>query len=176
MTTLTLPSEATARGLVTFTPCELVPRDPDTDRGLAVANGANPEQLFTLHNALYIFIAVVLFIGAFLLSGCAEFSEGVKTARDVAKIGCAILQGTDGTTTDVLARTQDLQKELLAASAKIAIERGADPTRVEQDMKTIDALAETLRLVSSSVVQSSGNSPAKLVPCTPSSTALPTVP
>lgn len=167
MTTPTLPSESTTRGLMTLTPCELVPPDPDTAWGLAVANGASSERLLTRRNAFIVFIGVVAFIALFLTSGCAEFSEGVKTARDVAKIGCAILEGTDGTTKDVLDRTQELQKELLNASAKVAVAHGADAARVEQDMKTIAALAETLRLVSSSVVQSSGNSPAKLVPCAP---------
>lgn len=177
MTSPTIPSETTTRGLVTFTPCEMLPRDPDTDRGLAVANGANPERLFTLRTALSVFVAAVAFIALFLISGCAEFSEGVRTARDVAKIGCAILEGTDGTTTDVLDRTQDLQKELLATSAKIAVAHVADAARVEQDMKTIAALAETLRFVSSNVVQASGNSPAKLVPCVaPSSSNAPAAP
>lgn len=163
MTTPTLPSEPTTRGLMTLTPCELVPPDPDTAWGLAVANGASSERLLTRRNAFIVFIGVVAFIALFLTSGCAE----LQTARDVAKIGCAILEGTDGTTRDVLDRTQDLQKELLDASAKVAVAHGADAARVEQDMKTIAALAETLRLVSSSVVQSSGNSPAKLVPCAP---------
>jgi hypothetical protein len=149
----------------------MAPRDPDVDRGLAVANGENPERLFTLRNALSVFIAVVAAFVLFLISGCAEFSEGMKTARDAARIGCAILAGTDGTTKDLLNRTQDLQKEILDASAKIAVERGADAERVAQDMKTIAALAETLRLVSASVVQSSGNNPARLVPCAAPSNA-----
>lgn len=176
MTTLTIPSESTTRGLVTLIPCELVARDPDTDRGLAVANGSSPERLLTLRNALSVFVAVVVFIVLFLTSGCAEFSEGVKTARDVAKIGCAILEGTDGSTADVLARTQDVQKEILSASAKVAVENGADAARVEQDMKTIAALAETLRQVSSPVVQASGNGPVKLTPCPAPSSPSPSTP
>lgn len=168
MTTPALPSVQTTRGLVTLTPCELLPKDPDTERGLAAANGINPDRALTLRGAFAALTAVAAFIILFLVSGCSSLEalgEGAKMARDAAKIGCAILEGTDGTTKDVLERTQALQRELLTSAVQTAAAKGVDENRLQQDMRTIEALADTLRTVSLAVVQASGNTTAKLNPC-----------
>ena len=99
----------------------------------------------------------------------------------MARVGCAFLEGTDGTSADVLARTQEIQREILAAEAKSAASNGADVDRIAADMKTIAALAEALRASSLAIVQAAGNGPAKLPPCptasaTTSTTAAPSQP
>lgn len=168
MTIPALPSEQSARGLVTFTPCEMRPRDEGTERGLLAANGANPDRGLTIRDAFGVFVFIMLFVILFLVSGCSSLEalgEGARTARDIARIGCAVLEGTDGSTKDVLERTQALQRELLATAAKEAAAQGVSEERLQQDMRTIEALADTLRTVSLAVVQASGNAPAKLAPC-----------
>ena len=52
-----------------------------------------------------------------LLLGCspatlAAIGAGASTARDVAKAGCAILEGTDGTSADVLANGSAIKRKL----------------------------------------------------------------
>lgn len=163
MTSPTLPSEQNTRGLVTFTPCELTARDTFTERGLAAANGANPDRALTFRDTLGVFAAFLVCLVMFLLSGCVP-GQGVKTARDVARVGCALLQSTDGTSADVLDRMQELQRAVLESAAQQAAMKGMDADRLKQAMHTLEVLAEVLRKVSLAVVQEAGNSPVALEP------------
>lgn len=167
---------------MTLTPCELVPRDDDTSRALDAANGYREGRALDRRDAIVAgFVVLAFVLLGILLSGCsslAALGQGAATARDVAKAGCAILAATDGTTGDTLRATQELQREILTASAGAAVASGADPSAVERDMKTIATLAEALRLASSAIVQQGGTAPAKLPPCpgAPAPSSSPTSP
>lgn len=142
--------------------------DKAREDGLAAANGRDLVQERVTHVVRVAAIVFALLFVIRCLCGCSELAaigEGAKTARDVAKLGCAILNGTDGSSADVLARTQDLQRAILEADAKKAIEKGADAAQVEEDRRTIAALADTLRIVSSGIVKAAGNGPARLPAC-----------
>lgn len=120
------------------------------------------------------FAAVVRFLGVVvlalaavrMLTGCAALGPGLQTARDVAKVGCAILEGTDGTSADVLARTAELQRAIVEASAARAKERSpSQAAAVDQLVASVAVLARALADATRPVIEASGNVPARLAPC-----------
>lgn len=142
--------------------------DPARAEALAASNGRDLSRERVTRTAITIAFFVVVLAVTRCLLGCAALAgagPALQTARDVAKTGCAILAASDGSSADVLARTQDLQRAILATAAQDATAKGADVARVEQDMKTIAVLADALRTVSLAIVQAAGNGPAKLPPC-----------
>ena len=103
-----------------------------------------------------------------LLLGCSALpaiGTGLQTARDVAKIGCAILEGTDGSSADVLAATDALRRDILTAQAESAKARGADAATIDGLVRSVAVLSETVRENAGKVVNAAGNGPAQFKPC-----------
>lgn len=153
--------------MLRFVPVDTIP-DRDRRDALDSANGVDLVKRRVSRVLGVLGVTVVLLVVLRCLVGCAALDRAVPaigTAHEIAKVGCALLEGTDGTTLDVLRATQDLQRAMLDASAKAAVEKGAEPDRVAQDMRTIAALAETLKIATTAIVQASGNEPARVAPC-----------
>lgn len=114
-----------------------------------------------------------------LVLGCspatlAAIGAGASTARDVAKIGCALLSETDGSSADVLAATANMQRAILEAQADAAKQRGADAATIDALVRSVALLSETVRANASQVVTAAGNGPARLTPCpAPATSAAP---
>ena len=112
-------------------------------------------------------VVLVLFVARCLL-GCAALERaapGLAVAHDVARVGCAILEGTDGSSADVLARTAAMQRTVLEGEAERAKERGADAATIDGLVASVAVLARALERASAPVVEAAGNGPAKLPPC-----------
>ena len=129
------------------------------------------RRLHVLHAAAMLLVAVGL---ARLVTGCSELGAigtGIQTARDVAKVGCSILEGTDGSSADVLASLAAMQRAIVEAQAADAKARGKD---VEALLVSTARLSEAIAASSLAIVQAAGNGPAKLQPC-PVATAAPSI-
>ena len=143
-------------------------RDPDELAALHEANGGSLDRDAAARWALRIFFAVLAAVLVSTCAGCAALAGAgpvLQTARDVARIGCAILSQTDGSSGDVLARTTAIQRQVLEAQAGIAADRGADRAVIEAQLRTIAALSDALRVASGAIVAAAGDGPAKLAPC-----------
>lgn len=153
--------------MLRFAPVETID-DPDRADRLAAANGVDLVKRKWTRIAWGALLAVALFIAAHILVGCSELGavgEGMRTARDVAKIGCALLGAGDGSTADVLATTKDMQRALIEASAATAKANGADARTIDGLVASVAVLARTLEAASKPIVEAGGNAPAKLPPC-----------
>ena len=105
-----------------------------------------------------------------LVLGCspaslAAIGAGASTARDVAKIGCALLSETDGSSAQVLAATEAMRREILTAQADAAKARGADAATIDALVRSVALLSETVRANAAQVLEASGNGPARITPC-----------
>lgn len=141
--------------------------DPARREALDAADGADLVQRRWGRIFAWLGVAVALWIALHLV-GCAGLGavgEGMRTARDVAKIGCAILAASDGSTSDVLAATKDMQRALIESSAATAKANGADEKTIDGLVASVAVLARTLEAASKPIVEAGGNAPAKLPPC-----------
>lgn len=120
------------------------------------------EVLRGLARALGLAVAVWV---ALHVVGCAALGPALTTARDVAKVGCAILQGTDGSSADVLASLAAMQRSIVEAQASDAAARGADKAAIAALLESTAKLAGAIAATSGQIVQAAGNGPARLQPC-----------
>lgn len=112
-----------------------------------------------------------------LLAGCAELGAigtGLQTARNVAKTACAILEGTDGSSTAVLAALAKLQQQIVEQQASDAAEKGADRAQVAAQLQALAAIAEAQRVAWAPLATLAGDRPVKLAPCPVTCIASPT--
>lgn len=146
---------------------------------LAAANGRDLVQERVTQVVRFLAVVVALLAVVRLLCGCspaslAAIGAGASTARDVAKIGCAILSETDGSSAQVLAATEAMRREILTAQADAAKARGADAATIDALVRSVALLSETVRANASQVVTAAGNGPARLTPCpAPATSAAP---
>lgn len=105
-----------------------------------------------------------LLCGCSALGGLAGVGAGLQTAESVAKTACAILQGTDGSSSAVLAALADLQKQIVEAQAARAAER-ADPAAVEAMLRALASLADAQRQTALQLGQLAGEHPVRIEPC-----------
>ena len=132
---------------------------------LAAANGRDLVQERVTQVVCFLAVVVALLAVVRLLCGCspaslAAMGTGASTARDVAKIGCAILSETDGSSAQVLAATEAMRREILTAQADAAKARGADAATIDALVRSVALLSETVRANASQVLEASGNGPA----------------
>jgi MinD superfamily P-loop ATPase len=121
------------------------------------------RRLHVLHAAAMLLVAVGL---ARLVTGCSELGAigtGIQTARDVAKVGCAILEGTDGSSADVLASLAAMQRAIVEAQATRAAEQ--DPQATAAMLRTLAALAEGQAITARQLAALAGERPVKVEPC-----------
>ena len=146
---------------------------------LAAANGRDLVQERVTQVVRFLAVLVALLAVVRLLCGCspaslAAIGAGASTARDVAKIGCAILSETDGSSAQVLEATEAMRREILTAQADAAKVRGADAATIDALVRSVALLSETVRANASQVVTAAGNGPARLTPCpAPATSAAP---
>lgn len=158
-----LPSPVT----LTFAPVETIP-DEDRRAALDAANGTDLVLRRWTRIGRGVVVALGLFLAVRLLVGCSELGavgEGMRTARDVAKIGCALLGAGDGSTADVLAATAAMQKALLEASAAQAKANGANAATIDGLVASVVVLSRAVEANARPVVEAGGNAPARLPPC-----------
>jgi hypothetical protein len=89
---------STARPLEIL-PVNLIARDPDEAAALRAANGADLDAESSTRRALVGFGVVLVALLASPLLGCsslAALGEGARTARDVARGACALLDAAEG--------------------------------------------------------------------------------
>lgn len=137
---------------------------------LAAANGRDLVQERVTQVVRFLAVLVALLAVVRLLCGCspaslAAIGAGASTARDVAKIGCAILSETDGSSAQVLEATEAMRREILTAQADAAKVRGADAATIDALVRSVALLSETVRANAGRVLEASGNGPAKITPC-----------
>ena len=137
---------------------------------LAAANGRDLVQERVTQVVRFLAVVVALLAVVRLLCGCspaslAAIGAGASTARDVAKIGCAILSETDGSSAQVLAATEAMRREILTAQADAAKARGADAATIDALVRSVALLSETVRANAAQVLEASGNGPARITPC-----------
>ena len=146
---------------------------------LAAANGRDLVQERVTQVVRFLAVVVALLAVVRLLCGCspaslAAIGAGASTARDVAKIGCALLSETDGSSAQVLAATEAMRREILTAQADAAKARGADAATIDALVRSVALLSETVRANASQVVTAAGNGPARITPCpAPATSAAP---
>lgn len=150
---------------LTIVPSELAERDEDA---LAAANGR--DLLLERINAVAVIAAVVAALAFVLgcLVGCAALDRAVPAlgvAHDAARFGCALLAASDGSSSDVLAATARVQREVLEAQAEAAKQRGADREEIDTLLRTIAALSRLIEVRALDVVRAAGNGPARIAPC-----------
>jgi hypothetical protein len=137
---------------------------------LAAANGRDLVQERVTQVVRFLAVVVALLAVVRLLCGCspaslAAIGAGASTARDVAKIGCAILSETDGSSADVLAATARVQRQVLEAQAEAAKQRGANREEIDALLRTIAALSRLIEVRALDVVRAAGDGPARMAPC-----------
>ena len=146
---------------------------------LAAANGRDLVQERVTQVVRFLAVVVALLAVVRLLCGCspaslAAIGAGASTARDVAKIGCAILSETDGSSAQVLAATEAMRREILTAQADAAKARGADAATIDALVRSVVVLSEVVKANASQVLEASGNGPARITPCpAPATSAAP---
>ncbi len=153
--------------VLAFAPVETI-ADPRRRDMLDAANGVDLTLRRWTRIARAVVVVVGLLVTVRLLVGCTELAaigEGARTARDVAKMGCALLGAGDGSTADVLAATAKMQQALLEASATAAKANGADARTIDGLVESVAVLARTIEANARPVVEAGGNAPAKLPPC-----------
>lgn len=124
-----------------------------------------------------------LLCGCSALGGIAGASAGLKTAEDVARTACRLLENTDGSPDAVLAAIADLQKQIVQARARRAVERGADAATLEAMEASLAAMQASMVRVSGQIARLAGDAkPINVQPCqvaaptAPTSSALPAAP
>lgn len=142
--------------------------DKAREEGLAAANGRDlVQERVTQVVRLLAFVALLLFVVRALL-GCAALDRAVPAfgvAHDAARVGCALLAASDGSSSEVLATTADMQRQILEAQADAAKQRGANRAEIEALQASVVALSAAVRANAEQILRASGDGPARLAPC-----------
>lgn len=126
-----------------------------------------------------ILILLPFLCGCSARGGLAGASAGLKTAEDVARTACRLLENTDGSPDAVLAAIADLQKQIVQARTKRALERGADAAAIDAMVASLAAMQASMVTVSGQIARLAGDAkPLNVQPCpvsVPTPSALPAV-
>ena len=149
-------------------PIELYRDEPGRAEALGAANGRDLvlERINIVAGLAAVVVALVFVLAC--LSGCAALERAVPAvgvAHDVAKIGCAILAASDGSSASVLDATSKMQRSILEAEAERAKGRGVSAETVDGLVTTIAALSRVIEANALRVVAAGGNGPAAVPAC-----------
>lgn len=172
---LPVVSDVRRRHVLNFAPVDMID-DPDRRAALLAASGVDLSQRRWTRRVVALACILGVLLVARLLLGCAALpaiGAGLSTAGEVAKIGCAMLGATDGSSASVLAANHAMDRAILESQAREAVARGADQKTVDALVASIAVLSAAVRANAEQVVIAAGNGPAKLPPC-PVSDGLPT--
>lgn len=142
--------------------------DATRREALAAANGRDLVQERVSQVVRFLGVVVLLLAIVRCLVGCAALERAVPAvgvAHDVAKVGCALLSASDGSSADVLAATANMQRAIVEAQADAAKQRGADQATIDALVRSIAVLSEVVRANAEKVVTAAGNGPAVLPVC-----------
>jgi hypothetical protein len=130
--------------------------------------------------------ALILLFVLCSLVGCtpaqlAAVAAGAQTAESVARAGCALLQNaaSSGNEDAILAALGQLQKDITAARAKRAVQRGAEQAAVDGLIESMAVMQQTLAEMSRRVGALAGEGgPVKVEPCpvAPATSSAPLLP
>lgn len=141
----------------------------DTRReALAAANGRDLVHERVTQVVRFLGVVVLLLAAVRLLVGCAALERAVPAvgvAHDAARVGCALLAASDGSSSEVLATTADMQRQILEAQADVAKQRGANRAEIEALQASVVALSAAVRAHAEQILRASGDGPARLAPC-----------
>lgn len=152
-----------------------VPRDPDETAALRSANGADLEGEHSARIVVRVFVAFVALLVALFPAGCsslAALGEGARTARDVARGACALLEASDGgSPAEVTAALAGALRDITAQQAASAARDEARAAEVRALVRVADASFAAAREASERIGTLAGNAPI-VPPCPVASPAV----
>ncbi len=116
-----------------------------------------------------VFVAFVVLLVALFLAGCsslAALGEGARTARDVARGACAILNASEGgSPAEVTAALAGAVREIVARQAATAAADERHREEVRALVRVADASFAAAREASERIGTLAGGAPVALPPC-----------
>lgn len=104
-----------------------------------------------------------------LTLGCSSLGAavaGVQTAENIAKTACKLLESTNGDQDAVLAVLADLQKQIVQARARRAVERGANAATLAAMEESLSAMQASMAKMSGQISRLAGeDATVKVQPC-----------
>lgn len=150
-------------------PVSLLPRDPDETAALRSANGADLEGERNTRVIVRVFLAFAALLVVLFLAGCsslAALGEGARTARDVARGACAILEASDGgSPAEVTAALAGALRDITAQQAASAARDEARAAEVRALVRVADASFAAAREASERIGTLAGSAPVVVPPC-----------
>lgn len=150
-------------------PVLLIPRDPDERDAIRAAEGADLNGERAGRVVKGVFLAFVAVLVAVFLAGCsslAALGEGARTARDVARGACAILEASDGgSPAEVTAALAGALRDITAQQAASAARDEARAAEVRALVRVADASFAAAREASERIGALAGTAPVVVPPC-----------
>jgi biopolymer transport protein ExbB/TolQ len=154
-------------------PILLVDRDGDHADALRSANGADLQGEQSTRVIVRVFLAFALLLVALFLASCsslAALGEGARTARDVARGACALLDAAEGgSPAEVTAALAGALRTITEQQATAAEARG-DREAVRALLRSAEASMLAARAAAEEIAKLAGGAP---VACPASSTVAP---
>lgn len=150
-------------------PVTLIPRDPDERDAIRAADGADLEGEHAARIVVRVFLAFVAVLVAVFLAGCsslAALGEGARTARDVARGACAILEASNGgSPAEVSAALAGALRDITAQQAASAARDEARAAEVRALVRVTEASFAAVREASERIGALAGSAPVVVPPC-----------